>query len=91
MQKDLKIGIVGFSFALEPEEPNKRNKHLACRIGRTIDMNPEIHFLIGAQWEVGLGLEVLGLKADLTVDLLEDGRYLGSEEVWEIGFDKDSV
>ncbi len=85
MEKGLKkIGIIGFSFALEPSEPNPCNQRIAYRIKLIAEENPDTEFLFGNQWEVDLALKWVGLTSDLVVELPEDGSYLGSKEVWPI-------
>lgn len=80
-------GMVVFSFALrsEPEEPSPCNKRLARAAEHINDImtvrgdRP----LIVAQWETARQLEMDGYGVAHIVRLLPDGRFLGSEEVWE--------
>src|SRR3989344_7146566 len=84
----MRIGVIGLSFALRPEEePNPCNIGLALEFERVVDLERiEGHKILGSiQWELALALVSPRIRKENVVNVVEKHRdgvsYLDSDEV----------
>jgi hypothetical protein len=73
-------GLIAYSFALTEHEPNRCNRKLAEAVRRIVK-EEDGKVVVVAQWEIARALE--RDEYALSVELPDDGSYLGSEEVTE--------
>jgi len=82
---DKKVAILGFSFGLSNNEPNKSNRALVWKFldaVEYVEFNDSVPFT-ALQWEMNKGiLDLIGESADCVAELREDGVYLDSKLVW---------